>query len=165
MEGRLQILQWKCEKCTPNYKRGDCLSNSKGTIQKVKLLFYKVANNYYNRLLHGIEIPLNTKIGKGLRLIHLNGIAINKCAIIGKYVTIFQQVTIGAVAGKDGAPEIGNKVYIGAGAKLLGPIKIGDGVRVVANAVVTKDIPSNATVVGCNQIIKGNEDEKAKLSM
>lgn len=114
-------------------------------------------------MLHGIEIPLNTKIGKGLRLVHLNGIVINEHAIIGEYVTIFQQVTIGAVAGKAGAPKIGNKVYIGAGAKLLGPIKIEDNVKVGENAVVTKDIPSNVTVVGCNQLIKQNEIAEAQL--
>lgn len=121
------------------------------------LLIYKGLNNYYNRIFHGIEIPLGTYIGGGLRLVHMNGIVINKDAVIGENCTIFQQVTIGAIYGKTGAPIIGDNVYIGAGAKILGDIKIGNNVKVGANAVVTKNIADDVTVVGANQIIYKQE--------
>lgn len=85
---------------------------------------------------------------------HLNGIVVNQNAIIGEYVTIFQQVTIGAVEGKVGAPRIGNNAYIGAGAKILGNVEIGDNVKVGANAVVTKNVPNDVTVVGINQVLR-----------
>ena len=79
----------------------------------------------------------------------LNGIVVSNQAKIGSNVTILQQVTIGI---KDfstkGAPIVGNNVTIGAGAKLIGPIKVGNNVTIGANAVVTKDIPDGATVVG-----------------
>lgn len=83
----------------------------------------------------------------------MNGIVINKDALIGENCTIFQQVTIGAVQGKVGAPIIGDNVYIGAGAKILGNIKVGNNVKIGANTVVTKDVPDGVTVVGINQIL------------
>lgn len=63
-------------------------------IQKVQLLLYKGLNNYYNRILHGIEIPLYTEIGAGLRLVHMNGIVINKDALIGENCTIFSRLPL-----------------------------------------------------------------------
>lgn len=128
-------------------------------INKIQLLYYKAMNNYYNRILHGIEIPLNTSIGPGIRLVHMNGIVVNQYAVIGRDATIFQQVTIGAVEGKSGAPRLGDNVYIGAGAKILGKIVIGDNVKIGANAVVTKDVPDGVTVVGINQILEHKQME------
>lgn len=92
--------------------------------------------------------------GGGLRIPHLNGIIVSDSARMGANCTVFHQVTIGilGVPGKDGAPCIGDGVLIGAGAKVLGPVRIGDCVRIGANAVVTKDVPSGATVVGANKI-------------
>lgn len=79
----------------------------------------------------------------------LNGIVVSNQARIGSNATIFQQVTIGVKSlSVPGAPTIGDRVFIGAGAKLIGPIKIGSNVTIGANAVVTKDIPDGATVVG-----------------
>ncbi|WP_285959077.1 serine O-acetyltransferase [Thomasclavelia spiroformis] len=75
----------------------------------------------------------------------LYGIIISKNAKIGKNCTIFHQVTIGE--GKDGAPCIGNNCYIGAGAKIIGKIKIGNNVKIGANCVVIEDIPDNSIVV------------------
>ncbi|WP_283676433.1 serine O-acetyltransferase [Clostridium perfringens] len=91
-----------------------------------------------------------------MRLVHLNGIVINKNSIIGDNATIFHQVTIGANEnGKDNdkAPKIGKNVYIGAGAKIIGDICIGNNVKIGANAVVTRSVGDNCTVVG-NNIIK-----------
>ena len=106
---------------------------------------------------YGIEIERGVKIGGGLRLPHLSGIIIHGTAIIGEDVTIFQQVTIGVNEHdrykEKRAATIGKNVYIGAGAKIIGNVHIGDNVRIGANAVVCKDIPDNCTVVGSNKVI------------
>lgn len=86
---------------------------------------------------------------------HMIGIVINPDARIGKNVTIFQQVTIGdsEVGDKLGSPIIGNGVLLGAGCKIIGPVSVGDNAVIGANAVVTKDVPSNVTVVGANRVV------------
>jgi serine O-acetyltransferase len=92
----------------------------------------------------GISIPLRCRIGGGLVMPHTNGIVVNADARIGYNCEIFQQVTIGEWRG--GYPEIGNNVSIGPGAKILGRVKVGDGARIGANAVVTEDVPPGAIV-------------------
>lgn len=112
----------------------------------------------YTVLLCSSELVTDIPIGTGLCLPHPYGIIINHFAVIGRNATIFHQVTIGVNphhGGHDRAPVIGDNVFIGAGAKIMGPIKIGDNVRIGANAVVTKDVPDNATVVGFNKILPG----------
>ena len=110
----------------------------------------------------GCDIPYQCEIGRNLRLVHLNGIIISKYAKIGENCTILHQVTIGVNDRKDSrkAATIGNNVFIGAGAKIIGNIKIGDNVSIGANAVVTKDIGNNCTVIEFNKILKKKEDEK-----
>ena len=98
-------------------------------------------------------MPLNASIGKGIVFPHgLCGVFISQGATIGDNCVIFQQVTIGSNNLNDsvnrGAPTIGNNVYIGAGAKIIGNCKVGNNVRIGANTVVTKDVPDNVTVVG-----------------
>lgn len=108
----------------------------------------------------GVDIETEC-IGGGLRLPHLNGLFIHKNASVGENCTIFQQVTIGANEHKleyQGAPQIGNRVYIGAGAKIIGNISIGDDVRIGANAVVTKNVSAGKTVVGFNKIIESRTE-------
>ena len=78
---------------------------------------------------------------------HPNGVVIHEDAVIGNDCMIMQQVTIGMI-GEGEVPRIGNKVYVGAGAKIIGRVDVGDGARVGANAVVTKDVPPNWTAVG-----------------
>jgi serine O-acetyltransferase len=95
----------------------------------------------------GADIPLNCRIGGGLLLIHPNGIVINPEAVIGVNCFILQQVTIGTLRGP-GSPVIAGHVDIGAGAKVLGPIRIGAHAQVGANAVVLSDVPEGVTVVG-----------------
>jgi thymidylate kinase len=86
---------------------------------------------------------------------HPYGIVMHAQAAIGERVTIMQQVTIGDKdQGENVAPVIGNDVFIGAGARVLGDVRIGDGVTIGANAVVTRDVPPGATVVGANRIIE-----------
>ena len=125
-------------------------------IKVLELICRKICSLF---LLRNNQFPFETQIGAGLRLPHLMGIVISGGAVIGTDCTIFQQVTLGEdERGKN--PVIGNNVMIGAGAKIIGGAVIGDNVKVGANAVVTKTIPSNCTVIGCNQIINS---EKVKI--
>ena len=102
------------------------------------------------RFFTGIEIHPGATIGKGLVIDHGMGIVIGETAEIGDDCTIYQGVTLGGT-GKDVGkrhPTIGNRVLVGAGAKVLGPIVIEDNSKVAANAVVLKDISKNSTAVG-----------------
>lgn len=102
------------------------------------------------RFFTGIEIHPGATIGKGLCIDHGMGVVIGETAEIGDDVLIYHGVTLGGT-GKDKGkrhPTIGNGVVIGAGAKVLGPIKVGDNAKIGANAVVVKDVPEGATAVG-----------------
>jgi serine O-acetyltransferase len=92
--------------------------------------------------------PLAT-IGGGLYISHIGGVHINPQAIIGSNCDITHRVTIGASAmGRQGAPVIGNNVYIGTGATLVGKIKVGNGAKIAANTLVITNVPEGATVMG-----------------
>ena len=98
----------------------------------------------------GIEIHPGAKIGKCLFIDHGMGIVFGETTEIGDNCTIYHGVTLGGT-GKDKGkrhPTLGDNVMVGAGAKVLGPINIGNNVKVAANAVVLKDIPDNCTAVG-----------------
>lgn len=98
----------------------------------------------------GIEIHPAAKIGKGLVIDHGMGVVIGETTEIGDNCTIYQGVTLGGT-GKDTGkrhPTLGNNVLVGAGAKVLGPFKVGDNSRIAANAVVLTEIPENSTAVG-----------------
>lgn len=90
---------------------------------------------------------------KTVFLPHPQGIVIHSQTQIGRDVVIGHQVTLGGRGVSPGAPIIEDGVYIGAGAKILGRVTVGRGVTVGANAVVTKDVPAGATVVGANRIL------------
>lgn len=110
----------------------------------------------------GIQIPYMTQIGRGFYIGHYGTIIINGKTIIGNNVNISPDVVIGRTNRGDhiGIPVIGDEVYIGPGAKIIGAITIGSNVAIGANAVVTKDVPNNACVGGIPaQIInmKGSE--------
>ena len=102
------------------------------------------------RWLTGIEIHPGAKIGGGLFIDHGMGVVIGETAEIGEDVTLYHGVTLGGVSWRKEKrhPTLGNHVVVGAGAKILGPITIGDYTRIGANSVVVKDIPENAVVVG-----------------
>ena len=93
------------------------------------------------------DVDLQATLGKGLMLPHPNGVVIHGEARIGDDCMIMQQVTVGMIDEGE-VPVIGNRVYIGAGAKIIGKLIVGDGARIGANAVVVNDVPSNATAVG-----------------
>jgi serine O-acetyltransferase len=94
------------------------------------------------------EIDLNARVAGGLLLPHPNGVVIHPDAEIGPNCLIMQQATIGTNRGGAGAPRIGGHVDIGPGARLLGPIVIGDHAVIGANSVVLQDIPARAVAVG-----------------
>ena len=98
----------------------------------------------------GIEIHPGAMIGRGLFIDHGFGVVIGETAELGENVTLFQGVTLGGTGKEKGKrhPTLRNNVVVGAGAKVLGSIVIGDGVRIGANAVVIRDVPANAVVVG-----------------
>ena len=121
-----------------------------------KLIFLARLISQIGRFFTGIEIHPGDKIGKRLFIDHGMGVVIGETAIIGDDCTIYHNSTLGGT-GKETMkrhPDIGNNVIIGAGAKVLGAIKIGDNVKVGANATVTKNIPDNVTVIKFNQILK-----------
>ena len=98
----------------------------------------------------GIEIHPGAKIGKGLFIDHGAGVVIGETTEIGDNCTLYQNVTLGGT-GKDVGkrhPTLGNNVLVGAGARVLGPFKIGDNSKIAANAVVLEEVPPNSTAVG-----------------
>ena len=166
------------------------------TYPGVKAVFFNKVANFFNlagfhllarvisqitRFFTGIEIIPGAKIGKNLFIDHGMGVVIGETSEIGNNVTIYHAVTLGGISPSIDSerqrhekrhPTIGNDVVIGSGAQIIGPIKVGNGSRIAANAVVVKDVPDNATMVGVPaKIIKsGNEgqfrpygvDEKVK---
>jgi serine O-acetyltransferase len=106
-------------------------------------------------ILTGVELPCETKVGSRLRIEHPGGIVVSGDACLGDDVILRNGVTIGLRrTGVRGSPTIGNRVDIGAGAKILGEIMIGDDVSIGANAVVLCDVPSNSIAVGVPAKVK-----------
>jgi serine O-acetyltransferase len=102
----------------------------------------------------GISIPAQAQIGKGLRIHHFGGIIVHSESIIGDGCTIYHGVTLGDLGGWGGAPRVGTHVVIGAGAKLLGQIEVGDYCKIGANAVVRTSVPAGCLAVGVPAVIK-----------
>ena len=138
------------------------------------LIYYKISHYFYlkkhfiiaryisekAKRKTGIEIHPGATIGKGLFIDHGTGVVIGETAIVGNNVTLYHGVTLGGTGKEKGKrhPTIGNNVFIGSGAKILGNIVIGNNVKIGANAVILKDVPSNVTVVGVpGKIIKYTE--------
>ena len=128
------------------------------------MLAYRIAHRFHTwgvpiiprvisqlaRWLTGIEIHPAAKIGRGFFIDHGMGVVIGETTEIGDHVTLFQGVTLGGTGKERGKrhPTLGNHVVVGAGAKILGGIKIGDNVKIGANSVVLKSVPPNSTVIG-----------------
>ena len=113
--------------------------------------------SHISRFLTGVEIHPGAKIGKGVFIDHGMGVVIGETSEIGDNVTIYHNVTLGGSSPSIDSerqrhekrhPTIGNDVVIGSGAQIIGPIIIGNNARIAANAVVVKDVPENATMVG-----------------
>ena len=135
------------------------------------VFFHKISNFFYVagfdliariisqavRFFTGIEIHPGAKIGKNLFIDHGMGVVIGETSEIGENVTIYHAVTLGGIApsvdsdsqrNEKRHPTIGDDVVIGSGAQIIGPVKVGNGSRIAANAVVVNDVPENATMVG-----------------
>ena len=118
----------------------------------LKIFFYLPAKGILRHFKRkfGIDIPFTAEIGMGFYIGHFGQIIVNQDCVIGNNCNISQGVTLGQTnrGKRAGSPTIGNNVYIGPGAKIIGKISIGDNVAIGANCVVTKDAPENAVVVG-----------------
>lgn len=128
------------------------------------IIAYRVAHVFYlakipflprfisqvTKFFTGIEIHPGATIGKGFFIDHGMGVVIGETSVIGDNVTLFQGVTLGGTGKEKGKrhPTLGSNIVVGTGAKVLGNIKVGDGVMIGANAVVVKDVPDDSTVVG-----------------
>lgn len=128
------------------------------------LLFYRLSHwlwthglkfagrlvSHVGRLLTGIEIHPGAIIGSGFFIDHGMGVVIGETAVIGNNCTLYHGVTLGGTswAKEKRHPTLGDNVVVGAGAKILGPFKVGDNSKVGSNSVVVKEVPPNATVVG-----------------
>ncbi|WP_348771388.1 serine O-acetyltransferase [Azospirillum sp. SYSU D00513] len=117
-----------------------------------------------SRFLTGIEIHPAAKIGRRFFIDHGMGVVIGETAEIGDDVTLYQGVTLGGTALHQGKrhPTIGNGVIVGAGAKVLGGFTVNDGARVGSNAVVVKEVPAGATVVGIPAKVVSRTPEEAQ---
>ena len=141
------------------------------------MLAYRIAHRFHTwgvpiiprvisqlaRWFTGIEIHPAAKIGRGFFIDHGMGVVIGETTEIGDHVTLFQGVTLGGTGKERGKrhPTLGNHVVVGAGAKILGGIKIGDNVKIGANSVVLKSVPPNSTVIGVPaRIIKTEGGER-----
>jgi len=102
------------------------------------------------RILTGVDIHPGAVIGDGLFIDHATGVVVGETAVIGDHVTLYQGVTLGGTSLEPGKrhPTVGDRVTIGAGAKVLGPVVIGHDSRIGANAVVVRDVPPYSVVVG-----------------
>lgn len=103
--------------------------------------------------LFGIEIARNVQLGEGVVFLHTVGVVIGGDARIGDRVVFLGGNTVGSLNNR-GYPRIGNDVVIGAGARILGPVTIGDGATIGANAVVLSDVPEGATAVGVPAVVR-----------
>lgn len=124
---------------------------------RIANFFYRHKWKYFARWISnvckrrtGVEIHPAAQLGPGLFIDHGVGVVIGETAIVGRDCTIYQGVTLGGTGKETGKrhPTVGNNVLIGAGAKVLGSITIGDNCKIAANAVVLQDIPANCTAVG-----------------
>ena len=125
-----------------------------GILRKLCSLIYKLLYKLV-QIITGIELPCEVAIGHNFVIDHFGGIIISGFARFGDNCRVRDGVVVGlSRVGENYAPTIGNNVDIGSGAKLLGPIRIGDNVLIGANAVVLCDVPDNSIAVGVPAVVK-----------
>ena len=119
-------------------------------LDKWKILLLPRLMSYFTRIITGIEIHPSAKIGKRFFIDHGEGVVIGATTIVGDDVLIYQQVTLGGTGKEQGKrhPTLGDNVIVGAGAKVLGNINIGNYSRIGAGSVVVEDVPEYSTVIG-----------------
>jgi serine O-acetyltransferase len=119
--------------------------------------------NLVSRQMTGIDIHPGAEIGREFFIDHGTGVVIGETSKVGDNVTMYQGATLGGTGGGRGEkrhPTVGSDVVIGAGAKILGPINVGDRVKIGANSVVTKDVPPDSTVVGVPGVVIARKGER-----
>src|ERR1700682_3618748 len=102
--------------------------------------------SYWNAVFTGAQISSRATIGKGLAVLHPHSMVVGGTAVVGDNCTLVQGNVIGQLRGNEGRPSIGDNFFAGAGAKILGKIRIGDNVRVGANSVVMRSVPTGASL-------------------
>jgi serine O-acetyltransferase len=113
----------------------------------LKVVFFFA--NLFCEVVMEMHIDAQATIGPGLYIAHIGGVHINPAAVLGKNCDLAHRVTIGASAmGRQGVPVLGDDVYVGTGATLVGKIKIGSGAKIAANTLVITNVPEGATVMG-----------------
>lgn len=123
--------------------------------------------SHIGRWLTGIEIHPGATIGQRFFIDHGMGVVIGETAEIGDDCTLYHGVTLGGTSWNKGKrhPTLGKGVVVGAGAKILGPLTVGDGARVGSNAVVVKDVPSGATVIGIPaRVVEGRDTTAGRFA-
>lgn len=146
--GKARILKSSMLKLLLLIRLGAYLRSKNNVFSKMLYIMVALIHRHYSYKT-GIQIPIRTKLGGGLKISHYSGIVINADAKIGEGLHIYQGVTIGSTAGpKGGIPVIGDNVILCAGAKVIGNVRIGNNVVVGANAVVIRDVPDNCVVAG-----------------
>ena len=132
-------------------------------VWKMNLFWLGRLISHISRFLTGIEIHPGAEIGSRFFIDHGMGVVIGETSIIGDDCTIYHGVTLGGTSWKQGKrhPTLENKVVVGAGAKILGPITICSGAKIGSNAVVVKDIPKNVVAVGIPARIVQDRENKA----
>lgn len=140
-------FEWNASRRLISAIRGYQRSRRRGGVWGTLARRWYVLVHRFWSVVTGADIPLSCQLGEGLLCPHPNGVVIHPLAVVGPNCLIFQQVTLGA-GGRSGLPVLGGHVDVGAGAKILGGVRIGDHARVGANAVVIDDVPPGATVVG-----------------
>ncbi len=120
-------------------------------------IYYRLKCNAF-AVLYGLEISPDTQIGEGFRIDHAYNITINPCSIIGKNCTLQKGVTIGCEARglRKGAPILGDNIWIGSNAVIVGKITIGNDVLIAPNSFVNRDIPSHSVVFGNPCVVHHN---------
>lgn len=136
-------------------------------LYKRKVFFLPRFISYTARFLTGIEIHPGAKIGQGLFIDHGMGVVIGETAVIGNNVALYQGVTLGGTGKEKGKrhPTLGNDLVVGAGAKILGNIVIGDNSYIGANAVIINDVPPKSTVVGVPGRITKQDGKKIEVGL
>lgn len=132
------------------YRLGNWLNTSPPALPvRVPLKILSFAANKFCEVFMEMCIDPAASIGGGFYIGHIGGVHINPGAVLGKNCDLAHRVTIGASAmGRQGVPVLGDEVYIGTGAALVGKIRIGNGVKIAANTLVMSNIPDGATVMG-----------------
>jgi serine O-acetyltransferase len=103
---------------------------------------------FFVEISSGITLTREARVGRDLHLVHSGNIKVHPGTVIGDRVGIMHDVTLGTAGPRDTPPVVGNDVFIGAGAKILGPVKIGDGAWIAANSLVIQDVPPGSTAIG-----------------